>query len=108
MRAPGRQNGSVQSWSSIGLDDGSSIALQNRRQYGLHNVRRAVHLADALMGDGSGNGLHNGAHLGQGGFMNDGGCSIAVQQRTCLQIARTGDDHSEQSRQHHLEEGMWD
>lgn len=103
MRGPGRrQDAGVQSWGGIGLDDGRGIGLHNGRHNRLDNLCRAVHLADALMRDSRRNGLHNVANAGQSGLMDDRWRGIAMQQRTCLQVARTGSGHSEQSRQHHL------
>lgn len=84
-----REEGRVEGRSRISLDDGSGIGLHHRSHNRLDDVGRAVHLADALVGDGTGHGLDDGAHLGQSRFMDDGRSGIAVEQWTRLQITRT-------------------
>jgi len=92
----------VEGGSRIGLDDGGGIGLQNGGHNRLDDVGRAVHLADALMGDGTGNGLDDGAHLGQSRFMDNSWSGITMEQGTSLQITRTGSHHGKQSEEHHL------
>lgn len=103
MSSPGgREQGRVQGRGGIGLDDGGSVGLQDGGHNGLDDVGRAVHLADALVRDGTGDGLHDGAHLGQGRLVDDGRGGVAVEEGSGLQVTRTGSHHGDESEEHHL------